>query len=48
MTSPVGDGVKWTMLTDGPSGCGRLAYDLAHHLLYAACGGKGFWRVVTK
>jgi hypothetical protein len=48
MTSPVGDGVKWTMMADGPSGCGRARYDLDHHLLYVECGGHGLWRVVKQ
>jgi hypothetical protein len=46
LTSPVGDGVKWTLMPDGPSSCGRMFYDRDHRLLYVECAGNGFWRVV--
>jgi hypothetical protein len=48
-SSPESDGQHWTQM-DSPklSNGGELQYDSAHHILYSADGGAGFWRVVTE
>jgi hypothetical protein len=42
------DTTKWTNMIHTGRGAKQLAYDSAHHIVYAANWGNGLWRLVTR
>lgn len=47
-TAKVSDSTKWTQMMHTGRGANQLAYDSAHHIVYAANLGNGLWRLVTR
>jgi hypothetical protein len=47
-TAKLGDTTKWTNMVQTGRGANQLAYDSAHHIIYAANWANGLWRLVTR
>jgi hypothetical protein len=47
-TAKVAAPATWTQMMQSGRGANQLAYDSAHHLVYAANWGNGLWRLVTQ
>jgi hypothetical protein len=47
-TAKLTDTTKWTNMIHTGRGANQVAYDSAHHIVYAANWGNGLWRLVTR